>query len=431
MVLSACRSVLFKPLATKTAISNRYPYHVLRRKLSMPLTITPLEGQGFGGKVTLPKGCTDPSELSKEDFKALYEGLHKYLVLVIPGMKDLKPESQWKLTTMFDPTCDQSGKSYGHGKEFRHDKSVLRRDGTSVPNFPQVQVLGQGDWPAGHEGLGEFTLRHPVHFDFHKTPLTQEEAYDKHLTRFYRWHIDSALYGLSPPVCTTLLGIHVPAHSNKLKVEYDDGDELEVTQGATAFVSGAKAFELLTPEEQKRALGTKVVYAPHPYIFISPARATSDGLTMVSEQKEMPLDELPPWEESKVKELPLVWTNPVTKKHHLQVHGCCIHRLKYPDGTVLELEDARKEVHRMMRPAIASKYVYAHDWEAGDLAIFYNRGVWHSVTGQFSPGERRLMHQCNIASGEDPVCVPEGFSAPSTGVSSTIVDMVGKEEVVA
>lgn len=357
--------------------------------------------------MTLPEGCTDPSELSPEDFKTLYNGLHEHLVLVIPGMKDLSPRSQWKLTTMFDPTCDQSGKSYGHGKEFRHDKSVLRRDGTSVPDYPQVQVLGQGDWPAGHEGLGEFTLRHPVHFDFHRDPLTDEEAYEKNMTRFYRWHIDSALYGLSPPVCTTLLGIHVPPHSKKQKIVYDDGDVLEVTQGATAFVSGAKAFELLSPEDQKRALGAKVVYAPHPYIFISPARATSDGLTMVSENKEMSLDELPPWEESKVKELPLVWTNPVTKKHHLQVHGCCIYRLKYPDGTTLELEDARKEVHRMMRPAIASKHVYAHDWESGDLAIFFNRGVWHSVTGQFSPGEKRLMHQCNIASGEDPTTLIE------------------------
>lgn len=397
----------------------------------MGLTITPLEGQPLGGKVTLPEGCTDPSKLSPEDFKKLYEGLHEHLVLVIPGMKDLSPESQWKLTTMFDPTCDQTGKSYGHGKEFRHDKSVLRRDGTSIPAFPQVQVLGQGDWPAGHEGLGEFSLRHPVHFDFHKTPLTDEEAYEDNLTRFYRWHIDSALYDLSPPVCTTLLGIHVPPHSKKQKIVYGDGDELEVTQGATAFVSGARAFDLLSPEEQERALGAKVTYAPHPYIFISPARATSDGLTMVSEQKETPFDELPAWEESKVKELPLVWTNPVTKKHHLQVHGCCIYRLKYPDGTVLELEDAREEVHRLMRPAIAPKNVYAHDWESGDLALFFNRGVWHSVTGQFSPGERRLMHQCNIASGKDPICVNDKAVPREVETQSPVVESTGKAGIIA
>ncbi|SCU77820.1 LAME_0A02344g1_1 [Lachancea meyersii CBS 8951] len=369
----------------------------------MPVTVTPLEDQPLGATITLPEGCDDPSKLSKEDFDTLYKALLENLVIVIPGMEDLSPESQWKLTTRFDATCDQTGKSYGHGKEFRHDKSVLRKDGTSIPDQPQVQVLGQGHWPAGHHGMGDIDLRHPTHFDFHKSPLSEEQAFQQDMTRFYRWHIDSALYDLSPPVATTLLGIHVPPHSRKQKIVYENNQEvLELTQGATAFVSGANAFELLTPEEQQRALKTTVEYAPHPYIFISPARATSDGLTMVSEGKETPLDELPPWEDSKIKRLPLVWTNPVTKKHHLQVHGCCINKLILPDGKVLELEDARKEVHRMMRPAISPKYVYAHDWNKGDLAIFFNRGVWHSVTGQFSPGERRLMHQCNIASGEDP-----------------------------
>ncbi|SCV01619.1 LAMI_0G12618g1_1 [Lachancea mirantina] len=378
----------------------------------MVVKVTPLEGKPLGATIELPEGCNDPSALSEEDFKTLYEAVHKYLVVVIPGMENLEPESQWKLTKRFDPTCDQLGGAYGHGKEFRHENSVLKRDGTSIPGQPQVQVLGQGTWPAGHHGLGEIELRHPTHFDFHHDPLTEKQAFEEDLTRFYRWHIDSALYGLSPPVATTLLGIHVPPHSRKQKILYEDnGDVLDVTQGATAFISGANAFKLLSPEMQERALGTTVVYAPHPYIFISPARATSDGLTMVSEGKETPLDQLPPWEESKIKRLPLVWTNPVTKEHHLQVHGCCLNGLELPDGTKLGLEEARKEVHKMMRPAIAPDNVYAHSWNKGDLVIFFNRGVWHAVTGQFKPGERRLMHQCNIASGLDPYTAKQAQGA--------------------
>lgn len=369
----------------------------------MPITVTPLEGQPLGAKITLPEGCTDPSELIDEDFQQLYEALLTYLVIVIPGMENLAPKSQWKLTARFDPTCDQTGKSYGHGKEFRHKDSVLKLDGMTIPDQPQVQVLGQGHWPAGHYGMGELELRHPVHFTFHQSPLSDDEAYGEDKTRFYRWHIDSALYGLSPPVCTTLLGISVPPQSKKQTIEYeDDGDKLEVTQGATAFVSGANAFEMLSPEDKELVLNSKVIYAPHPYIFISPAKATSDGLTMVSEGKEKDLNDLPPWEESKIKKLPMVWTNPVTKKHHLQVHGCCVHKIELADGSILELEEARKLVYRLMRPAISSPNVYAHGWEKGDLAIFFNRGVWHSVTGQFKDGERRLMHQCNIASGADP-----------------------------
>jgi alpha-ketoglutarate-dependent taurine dioxygenase len=380
----------------------------------MPLTVHPLSDAPFGATIQLPEGITDPSTLNDDDFKLLHDALHEHSVLVIPNQKDLEPHSQWKLTARLDPTTDAYGKSYGHGKEFRHSKSVLAKDGTSIPSQPQVQVLGQGKWEAGHHGMGEIDLTHPTHFTFHKTQLTDQELAQGQ-TRYYRWHIDSALYGLSPPVATTLLGIHVPPHDKTLKVVYEDTkEEKELTQGATAFISGKMAFDRLSPEDKELALKTTVVYAPHPYIFISPAKATSDGLTMISEDKEMPLDELPQWEESKIKCLPLVWTNPVTGNHHLQVHGCCVWRLERPNGETLELEAARKELHRIMRPAIAPEKVYAHSWTEGDLVIFHNRGVWHAVTGQFKEGERRLMHQCNIASGRDPVCVRDPSVAVKT-----------------
>lgn len=363
------------------------------------IEFTPIPGAPLGAVVTLPEDVTDPSKLNDSDFEALKNGLLTYSVVVIPNMEDLSPASQYELTKRMDPTCGKG--SYGHGKEFRNDKSVLRRDGVSVPDQPQVQVLGQGKFE-NHCGIPEINLRHPTHFDFHKDALSDEDV-AKGYTRFYRWHIDSALYGLSPPLCTTLLGIHVPDATKTQKIRYEDtGDEIEISQAGTAFFSGASAFDKLSEEDKKLALDTIVEYAPHPYIFISPARATSDGLTMVSEGKELPFDELPEWEESKVKKLPMVWTNPVTGKHHLQVHGCCVYKVHLPDGKVLGLEDARKHVYRLMRPAISPDNIYVHSWKKGDLAIFHNQGVLHSVTGQFAPGERRLMHQCNIASGIDP-----------------------------
>lgn len=367
----------------------------------MPIQVTALEHAPFGATITLPEGVTDPSLLNDQDFESLKKALLTNLVIVIPNQAELPASSQYHLTRRFDPTCEGG---YGHAKEFRHEKSVLRRDGKSVPSQPQVQILGQGTFK-GHVGLESVDLRHPTHHDFHHDILSQEDQ-DAGYTRFYRWHIDSALYGLSPPLCTTLLGIHVPGSDEKQKIRYEDTkEEFEIAKAGTAFMSGAIAFNLLSKEDQDLALGTTVEYAPHPYIFISPARATSDGLTMVSEGKETPFEDLPEWEKSKVKKLPMVWTNPETGKHHLQVHGCCVYKLHRADGTVVELEEARKEIHRVMRPAISPKNLYVHSWKSGDLAIFYNRGVLHSVTGQFKEGEKRLMHQCNIASGVDPVCV--------------------------
>ncbi|KAH3674467.1 hypothetical protein WICMUC_003305 [Wickerhamomyces mucosus] len=384
------------------------------------LQVNPIEGQLFGAVITLPTSLpnNDPSKLSSEQIDTLRNALHEYSVLLIKGQEHLSPESQYLLTQKLDPTLAQGQNNYGHGKEFRHKDSVLQKDGCSIPNQPQVQVLGQGSWDFenkdrelsidndGHYGLKQISLTHPTHRTFHKDVLTEEEMDNKKKTRFYRWHIDSALYDLSPPLATTLLGIHVPNHTDTLTIDYtDDNDSLNLIKGSTCFVSGKIAFDQLSPEDKELALNSTVEYAPHPYIFISPAKATSDGLTMISEGKENKFDKLPEWVPEKIKKLPLVWTNPVTGKHHLQAHGCCVYKIHRANGEVLELEEARKELYRIMRPAISSKNIYSHGWSKGDLVIFHNRGVWHSVTGQFNEGERRLMHQCNIASTSDPVCV--------------------------
>lgn len=390
--------------------------------ISDSLKIEPASN-GFGCTVYLPSYANnDPALLNEVDFKKLYEATLTHLVIIIPGQEKLSPKSQYILTKRFDPTIPEPKlegyAGYGHGKEFRHEKSVLRKDGTSVKGQPQVQILGQGTFGSdepGNENGEAIHLTHPSHTLFHKNPLTEDEIKKEHKTRFYRWHIDSALYDLSPPMVTTLLGIKVPPATQTQIIDYDDGsgDKLELTQGATCFVSGAAAFERLSEEEKEFALNTVVEYAPHPYIFISSAKANKDGLVMVSEGKEQSFDELPQWEEEKVKKLPMVWTNPVTGKPHLQVHGCCLYKLHTKVGTetsVLELEDARTKVHSMMRPAIAPKNVLAHSWTQGDLVIFFNRGVWHSVTGELKGthegvDEKRLMHQCNIASGFDPITV--------------------------
>lgn len=383
------------------------------------LVVTPLADAPFGCSIELPSYCqNDPSLLNDEDFAKLDEAVQRHCVVLIPDQVELSPKSQYNLTKRFDPTIpepkDTSG-GYGHGKEFRHDQSVLKKDGCSVKSQPQVQILGQGTFSPdepGNENGETINLTHPSHTTFHHTPLTEDQIKNKDQTRFYRWHIDSALYDLSPPKVTTLLGIRIPPTEYQKVVYEDDGSELKLARGATCFFSGAQAFKNLSEEDKEFALNTTVEYAPHPYIFISSAKATWDGLTMVSEGKERDFKDLPEWEESKVKKLPMVWTNPVTKEHHLQVHGCCLYKLhtKKADGSIetLELKEAREKAHKFLRPAIAPEQIYAHAWKQGDLVIFGNRQVTHSVVSELAHlGEagKRLMHQCNIASGKDPITV--------------------------
>jgi alpha-ketoglutarate-dependent taurine dioxygenase len=137
---------------------------------------------------------------------------------------------------------------------------------------------------------------------------------------------------------------------------------------------------------------------------MSPAKSLPDGLGLVSDNLELPISDLPPIEESKIKILPMCWRNPVTGKLALQVHPSAIEKLHLADGTVIDdLKQVREIVHRLQRPGIAPELVYPVNWDEGDLALFNNHGVLHSVTGSFTPEEVRIFRQCNLAASEAPL----------------------------
>lgn len=137
---------------------------------------------------------------------------------------------------------------------------------------------------------------------------------------------------------------------------------------------------------------------------MSGAKSLSDGLGLYSDDRELPLNELPPIDEAKISILPMVWKNPVTGQLALQIHPSAVRKIHLADGTVInDLKEVREIVHRLQRPGISPQYVYAHDWEEGDLVLFNNQGVLHSVVGAFAAGEVRLFRQCNIAASEPPL----------------------------
>lgn len=308
------------------------------------------------------------------------------------------PKAQYDITQRFDP---EAAGSYGHGKTLDAKRSILHPDLKTIPHQPQVQVIGNG-FVDEYEGLKDIRLRHPHHRTFHATSIPPEDDLD--FTRYYRWHIDAALYGLAPPVVTSLLAVKVPGGRSQT-TRYDDGtgDELVVPLGTTAFASGYAMYDLLSPEDQDFARTTRVEYAPHPYVWMSSAKSRPDGLGLVSEGKELPVEELPEVEEDKIQILPMCWRNPENGRLALQIHPSAIRKLHLADGTVLDdLEAVRGMVHRLQRPGIAPKMVYAHDWEEGDFVIFHNRGLIHSVVGAFAEEEVRLFRQCNIAGSRLP-----------------------------
>ncbi|KAK0185142.1 hypothetical protein F5146DRAFT_1114050 [Armillaria mellea] len=362
--------------------------------LPLPATADPSKFTTFGRQV---KGV-DPGKFTPEQFQEIRDALYKHDALLFRGV-DLSPEQQYALTKAFDPESE----NYGHGnnKTEGTKKSILHPDLKTIPRVPQVQLIGNGV-VYDHEGLAEAKLKHPSHTTFHKTRVSPEDE-AKGATRFYRWHIDAC-------ALTTLYGINVPTGPQQV-CRYDDGtgDELPVPLGTTAFVSGKTMFDILPPDLKSLAVRSKVKYAPHPYVWMAPAHAMSTGLGIESEGLELPLSELPPWEEAKQKILPILWKNPVHPcgAAELLVDPVPAGKSKegalYPDGAhLMDLKEVRGLLYKMQRPAIAPKLIYPHDWKENDLVIFHNRGVLHTVVGAFTPDQVRAFHQCNLAASDDP-----------------------------
>ncbi|KAJ4313184.1 Alpha-ketoglutarate-dependent xanthine dioxygenase xan-1 [Neodidymelliopsis sp. IMI 364377] len=339
----------------------------------------------------------DVNNLSEDDWKLIHDGLYTHSVLVLKNQAHATPKAQYELTQRFDP----SSSSYGHGKTIDAKRSILHPDLKTVPHQPQVQVIGNG-FVEEFEGLKNITLKHPHHKTFHKTAIPEEEDLD--FTRFYRWHIDAALYDLQPPRVTSLMAVKVPKGRTQT-LRYDDGtgDELQVPLGTTAFVSGYTMYDILSESDKEFVRTTKVEYAAHPYIWMSPAKSRSTGLGLESDGVELSESELPLIDESKILKLPMCWKNPVTGRLALQVHPSAVRKLHLKNGSVIDnLKEVRETVYRLQRPGIAPDLVYCHDWEEGDMVLFNNQGTLHSVVGAFSPEEVRIFRQCNLASSAAP-----------------------------
>jgi len=196
----------------------------------------------------------DLHALTDADFELIRQELYNHQVLVIKNQSGASPKAQYELTRLFDP----ESQSYGHDKTVDAERSILHPDLKTVPHQPQVQVIGQG-FVKEFEGLHNITLKNPHHRTFHKYPVPEEE--DLEVTRFYRWHIDAALYGLNPPRTTTLMAVSVPKGEPQM-LRYDDGtgDEVKVPLGTTAFASGYTMYDILSDEDKEFVRTTKVQY---------------------------------------------------------------------------------------------------------------------------------------------------------------------------
>ncbi|ETS77215.1 hypothetical protein PFICI_11089 [Pestalotiopsis fici W106-1] len=364
----------------------------------------------IGAEIKLPSDMPilDLERLTAQDKDVLRQALFENQVIVIRGQKGVDPTVLPELAKIFDDSA--IGIHSAGEKAVSDPRNILSAyKAGRIPKAPQVGIIGSGKFQ-NYEGIPELEVIHLDHTLFHETPLEKEEL-DSGFTRPYRWHMDTPFYERLPGEVTVLHSIQIPKIPDQ-KIKFPDGEK-EIGAGATAFFSGARAFDLLTPEEQEFALNTTVTYAPQAYEYIRQCKSSEDGLTIPTLGREVPVDQVSEWQWDKVAEHPMVWKNPLNpSRPFLQVHGCCVYKLttrnpQTGEETVIDdVEEVRKIVYNMQKKIYAAKHIYAHRWIEGDLVIFHNRGVMHSITGQLeqhdAKDKQRLLWQCTMTSGEPP-----------------------------
>jgi xanthine dioxygenase len=244
--------------------------------------------------------------------------------------------------------------------------------------------------------------------EFHALELPLEKFEAGH-TRFHRWHVDAPLYARDPAWFTTLRCVKRP-HSPKLTIHWDDETNytMETEPGLTAFFSNVQTYKLMTEDEKKMADNSWVEYAPYPYQWIGNCKAPSNGLGLVSQGKEMKMEDLGEWNPKDVKTYPMVWVNPVTGEKAFMVHGICARKLfirSSPDAEPVVIEEVTK-IREFLRPlqerVLKPDYIMIPDLEEGDIIMWANHQMFHSAVDYPPAYGARTMHQANIGASKPP-----------------------------
>lgn len=183
------------------------------------------------------------------------------------------------------------------------------------------------------------------------------------------WHTDQS-YRRPPPDITLLLAIEIPPPN----------------QGQTLFADCTTALAGLSDEQQQRLRTLDGIHAPS---WIGRSReAVENG--------EPVLDLLP---HQLPQRQPLVRHHPVTGE--LSLFICEEKQLDYVDGPVDGLEtgpqgEGARLIRELLTHTTQEKFVYAHEWQLGDLLIGDNRNLLHCATWYDAERYSRLMWRTTV-----------------------------------
>jgi taurine dioxygenase len=213
-------------------------------------------------------------------------------------------------------------------------------------------------------------LRDRRHGEVHEVSIlesTYKSAADKpddlRMMRLTGWHTDDS-YFAAPAKATMLQSIKIPESG-----------------GQTMFCNMRKAYVDLPEEEQNRLAGLKAV---HSYDTMrTPARAVK--------RKKVEEDETPDVVH------PLIRTHGDTGRKTIYFNA-------NRTDQIVDMDRAESDalLDAVYDQITQPKYQYHHEWRVGDLLVWDNRCLVHSVNMDFPVGQERL-HQRILLKGTAPV----------------------------
>jgi taurine dioxygenase len=309
----------------------------------------PLPGATFGGSVSLKGG--GGIEAAMEAAEAAPQTLLDALVecdglMLMRGMQAINddPALLVRLSEFFGPEVEDYRKTLTRANQIHE----------TVPEILLVASIPPSSRPAP---------RRP------EPPMTADGLLPVQYPHRRGWHTDQS-YRRPPPDISLFYAV-VPVPQG---------------QGQTLFANGAAAYDALSPALKDKVDGLEGL---HVQLFTGRSR----DQVLAGE----PVRELAPHERSQPQ--PIARVHPVTGRKSLYL--CEYSQMDWLDGPIVGMEpgphgEGGRLLDELMAHMTQRQFVYAHEWNPGDLVIWDNRCLVHTATWYDAEAHPRVMWRTTV-----------------------------------
>jgi taurine dioxygenase len=312
--------------------------------------VRPLPGATFGGRLIAPApgGALGLIEAAERAPDALPQALADCQgLMLIPHMDAIAeaPELLLRLSRLFGPEVEN----------YRENLTPHNMVHTSVPEIFLVSNTPPASRPPP-------ALPNP--------PLTDDGKLPTQFPHRKGWHTDQSYRRPPPDISLFFAVLPVPQG-----------------QGQTLFADCTAAYEALPPDLRARVDHLEGLH-------VQPKTGRSRDAVLAGETPK------PLRPNQQPQRQPLVRTHPVTGKRALYL--CEMGQMDWLDGPIVGMQpgphgDGGKLVYELMTHITRAEFIYAHEWNKGDLVVWDNRCLVHAATWFDADRESRVMWRTTVS----------------------------------